>query len=107
FSFQAPMKTYRSIIFVLSTLLLHGLVLADSLTVVFRSDDPAKTHVRAYLPGDFNNWGPNNSGVIDSNAVSRMQYDVANGCWLKSVRLKVGNTHYYKMHFHENQSGSQ
>ncbi|HTY11117.1 MAG TPA: alpha-amylase family glycosyl hydrolase [Bacteroidota bacterium] len=62
---------------------------ADSVDVTFyytTKNNP--TYV--FLPGEFNNWGPNNSGVIASNAVSLMKKDSATGIWWKTVRLHVG-----------------
>ena len=43
-----------------------------------------------FLPGEFNNWGPNSNGVIASNAPSRMSFDAASGVWTKTLRLRVG-----------------
>ena len=43
-----------------------------------------------FLPGEFNNWGPNSSGTIAQNAPSRMTFDAALGEWTKMVRLRVG-----------------
>jgi len=43
-----------------------------------------------FLPGEFNNWGPNSSGTIAQNAPSRMTFDAALGQWTKTVRLRVG-----------------
>ena len=61
---------------------------------------------RAFVPGEFNNWGPNNSGVIASNAVSLMTYVDSLGQWLYQEDLQVGQTYEYKIHLHLNDAGS-
>lgn len=61
----------------------------DSADVIFiykSSGNPASV----FLPGEFNNWGPNNGGVIAANAPSRMIFDAASGVWTKTLRLRVG-----------------
>ena len=78
----------------------------DSLLLTFRYGDPAHQKVRVFLPGDFNNWGPNSGGVISPTAPSLMTYDTVTGFWLKQVKLGFGSTHYYKFHFHFDSSGS-
>lgn len=51
---------------------------------------PAGNPSMVFLPGEFNSWGPNSSGVIAANAPSRMSFDAATGLWVKTVRLRVG-----------------
>lgn len=51
---------------------------------------PAGKPTSVFLPGEFNNWGPNNNGVISANAPSRMNFEAASGRWVKTVRLQVG-----------------
>ncbi|MBN8706409.1 MAG: T9SS type A sorting domain-containing protein [Bacteroidetes bacterium] len=84
----------------------------DSVTVTFRYK-PSGAIFRAFVPGEFNNWGPNAAGVIATTAPSLMALD--NGVYYKSVRLKVGGgtgtfggkTGYmYKIHEHVNSSGT-
>lgn len=62
---------------------------ADSVDVTFYykpQDNPSIV----YLPGEFNNWGPNSSGTISAGAPSAMTKDGATGTWYKTVRLRVG-----------------
>ena len=62
--------------------------------------------VRAFLPGDFNDWGPNTDGRIDVAAPSLMTFDDSLDQWLYSINLNVGATHSYKVHLHNNTTGS-
>ncbi len=78
----------------------------DSVTVTFRYDDPTHSKIRVFVPGEFNNWGPNSGGVIAIGAPSQMDYDSAGGYWVKEIRLKVGQSYAYKFHFHLNPSGT-
>ncbi len=48
------------------------------------------TPTSVFLPGEFNNWGPNSAGVIAQNAPSKMTFDAGLGQWTKTVRLRVG-----------------
>ncbi len=61
----------------------------DSVDVAFFYK-PAGNLTAVFLPGEFNNWGPNNGGVISANAPSRMNFDATSGNWVKTVRLRVG-----------------
>lgn len=61
----------------------------DSVDVTFYFK-PSGNPAAVFLPGEFNNWGPNSSGVISANAPSRMNFDAATGRWVKTVRLRVG-----------------
>lgn len=62
---------------------------ADSVDVTFFYKPSGNPSV-VYLPGEFNNWGPNSNGTIAANAPSRMTFDSALGQWTKTVRLRVG-----------------
>ncbi len=80
----------------------------DSVDVTFYYK-PAGNPGSVFVPGEFNNWGPNSNGTINANAPSRMNYDVANARWFKTIRLRVnggglGGAYQYK--FNENGSGS-
>lgn len=86
----------------------------DSVDVTFRYY-PENTVTRVMLPGEFNNFGPNNSGQISPSAPSLMEYDFGGQFWFKTIRLEVGGgtslnnseTGYrYKFHEHYNASGS-
>lgn len=48
------------------------------------------TPTSVFLPGEFNNWGPNNGGVIAQNAPSKMTFDAGLAQWAKTIRLRVG-----------------
>jgi 1,4-alpha-glucan branching enzyme len=83
----------------------------DSLDVVFRYlpdlTGSAPTITNAYLPGTFNNWGPNSGGQIAVNAPSRMTFVDEHNEYHYTIRLRAGVTHQYKIHYHTNSSGSQ
>ena len=60
---------------------------ADSVDVTFyykTQDNPANV----FLPGEFNGWGPNASGVISPGAISKMTKDTSTGIWWKTVQLR-------------------
>lgn len=82
-------------------------VLAQRSTVTFRLADPQKRYIRAFVPGEFNNWGPNNGGRISAGAVSEMQYDSESGAWTKTLVLNTGQRYLYKFHVHRDASGAQ
>jgi 1,4-alpha-glucan branching enzyme len=84
----------------------------DSVDVTFRYKASANA-VKVFLPGEFNNWGPNASGIISPTAPSAMTLE--NSIYYKTVRLAVGggttiiNTqkaYQYKMHEHYNSTGT-
>ncbi|MDZ7269840.1 MAG: alpha-amylase family glycosyl hydrolase [candidate division KSB1 bacterium] len=66
-----------------------GRAQSDSVDVFFYYKPTGNPSV-VFLPGEFNNWGPNSSGVIAPNAPSRMTFNAAAGRWEKTVRLRVG-----------------
>ena len=70
---------------------------------------------RAFVPGSFNDWGPNNGGQIADGAPSEMAYVPALAEYRYTTTLDVGgrgNTsdpaggYTYKIHVHRNASGS-
>ncbi|NUO79014.1 T9SS type A sorting domain-containing protein [candidate division KSB1 bacterium] len=80
----------------------------DSVDVTFYYK-PAVNPGSVFVPGEFNNWGPNTNGTINANAPSRMNYDVANARWFKTVRLRVnggGLAGAYQYRFNENGASS-
>lgn len=80
---------------------------AQSIDVTFRYvPQPGDNFVRAFLPGEFNNWGPNSNGVIAVGAVSAMTHDATTGEWSYQIALQPGTEYAYKIHFHDNESGS-
>ena len=62
--------------------------------------------VRAYVPGEFNGWGPNNSGQIPVDAPSLMTFVDSLDQWIKVIPLQIGSTYQYKMHVHLNDAGT-
>lgn len=60
---------------------------SDSVTVTFRTYKPSSPTV--YVPGEFNSWGPNSSGVITSGAASQMTYDGGTSSWIKTYVFKI------------------
>ncbi len=99
--------------FILSLLLVPFILFGqDSVDVTFRyKANP--TALKVFLPGEFNNWGPNASGIISPTAPSAMTWE--NYIYYKTVRLQVGGgalsingqkAYQYKMHEHYNLSGT-
>lgn len=87
----------------------------DSTDVTFRYY-PSDNAVRAFVPGEFNDWGNNSSGVISATDGSLMEEDAGNGFWYKTIRLEVGgggatnngaSGYTYKFHEHLNESGTE
>ena len=92
--------------------LVGGSFAQDSINVTFRYK-PDGAVVRVFVPGEFNNWGPNSSGRISPTAPSLMVDE--DGTWFKTIRLRVGGgslniggeqVYQYKMHEHLNSDGS-
>ena len=80
----------------------------QNLDITFRYvPQPGDAFVRAFLPGEFNGWGPNTGGLIAPGAVSLMTRDANLDQWLYTVPLTVGRTYQYKVHFHFDESGGQ
>jgi glycosidase len=75
--------------------------------ITFRLADPQRQYVRAFVPGEFNNWGPNSNGRISAGAPSEMSYDAASGAWTKTIQLLANRRFLYKFHIHRNADGSQ
>ncbi|CAN5609534.1 hypothetical protein BH23BAC4_BH23BAC4_02650 [soil metagenome] len=84
---------------------------AQQLDVTFRFipdvTPPGYTDVvRAYLPGSFNNWGPNSSGQIAVNAPSLMTYVEGLNEYRYTQALTIGQNYTYKVHYHRNATGT-
>lgn len=80
---------------------------AQPLSVTFRYvEPPGQEIVRAFLPGSFNNWGPNNNGCIAPTAPSVMTFVEDLNQWTYTTTLLVGQTYAYKVHLHYTPSGS-
>ena len=60
---------------------------ADSVTMTFRTNQAPGLNV--FVPGQFNNWGPNSSGVISPGAPSQMTYNATYSAYLKSYQFKI------------------
>ncbi|HEX8386271.1 MAG TPA: alpha-amylase family glycosyl hydrolase [Rubricoccaceae bacterium] len=60
--------------------------------------------VRAFVPGSFNDWGPNTAGNIVPTAPSRMAYDAALNEYRYTTTLTVGTDYFYKVHYHRNET---
>ncbi|MDZ7339335.1 MAG: alpha-amylase family glycosyl hydrolase [candidate division KSB1 bacterium] len=75
--------------------------------VTFRHYPTSARVVRAFVPGTFNNWGPNSNGRIYPNAPSQMEYVDSLGFYVKRIALTVGTTQQYKFHEHYDPSGAQ
>ncbi len=103
------MSTFRPIhkttLALLLLLAVHGVSSAQSLEVTFRWI-PDHDVVRAFLPSEFNGWGPNSGGRIAVGAPSQMSYDHDLGQWLYTHTLEAGRSYQYKVHVHFNDSGS-
>lgn len=97
----------KKIIFisVLLLILISTLFAQEYVNVTFRHYPTNENVVRAFVPGTFNNWGPHNSGVIAPGVPSQMAYVDSLGCYVKTISLRVGDTHNYKFHEHRNASG--
>ena len=108
---------YLNSLFLLLALSLSSVsaVAQATIDVTFRyyANDNA---VRAFVPGEFNNWGNNNSGQISTTDGSLMEEDQVNGFWYKTINLTVGGgtssyegqTGYaYKLHEQYNASGTE
>lgn len=85
---------------------LPALAAAQPVDVTFRWI-PDSEVVRAFLPGEFNGWGPNENGFIAPGAVSLMTHDPDLDQWLYRATLEAGRTYQYKVHLHHDASGRQ
>ncbi len=61
--------------------------------------------VRAFIPGTFNNFGPNADGVIQPGAASQATFVASVNEYRKTVALQPG-TADYKIHYHQNNNAS-
>ncbi|HBX67007.1 MAG TPA: hypothetical protein DEG32_12940, partial [Balneolaceae bacterium] len=111
------MKYLNYLVFLIafSFLLVSTATAQNTVDVTFRYYS-GENAVRAYVPGEFNNWGNNTDGRIANSDGSLMTEDEENGFWYKSVNLTVGGgtatnngaTGYaYKFHEQYNASGSE
>ncbi|MDZ7335681.1 MAG: hypothetical protein ONB32_11040, partial [candidate division KSB1 bacterium] len=101
------MKRFMLLLFSLALLSFNSIYGQDYINITFRHYPTRQNVVRAFVPGSFNNWGPNSNGRIAINAPSQMSYVDSLGYYVKTIRLQVGVTHNYKFHEHFNVDGSQ
>ena len=93
----------RILIFLLSVVTIVG----QPIDITFRYvERPSDDFLRLYIPGTFNNWGPNNNSIIDPSSDSQMNYNENTRSYEKKYTFYLGQEHEYKLHFHHNQSGS-
>ncbi|RMG61263.1 MAG: T9SS C-terminal target domain-containing protein [Calditrichaeota bacterium] len=88
------MKKAVSLVWILTVLVMLGVSVGlaqmpDSVDVTFYYRPDGNPSV-VFVPGEFNNWGPNQNGAIAPDAPSRMDYDPVTGRWFKTVRLRIG-----------------
>ncbi|GIS54581.1 hypothetical protein Ct9H90mP29_16230 [bacterium] len=80
--------------------------------VTFRYvETPADDFVRVFVPGTMpagtdNDWGPNSNSMISPSAPSLMTYNQDTDSYEKTYDISVGEEHFYKLHFHYNNSGT-
>ncbi|MEM1054505.1 MAG: alpha-amylase family glycosyl hydrolase [Bacteroidota bacterium] len=84
---------------------------AQDVDVTFRfipdlTPPPITPVVRAFVPGSFNDWGPNSSGQIQPTAPSLMDFEAPLSEYRYTVSLDVGEDEFYKIHYHRNSTGS-
>ena len=93
-------------------LLIISFSFSQSIDVTFRYiKGPYDTFEKVFVPGTMppgnsNDWGPNNNGLISPNALSQMIYNPSSDSYEKSYSLVLGSYHEYKNHFHFNSSGA-
>ncbi|TVQ67024.1 MAG: T9SS C-terminal target domain-containing protein [Balneolaceae bacterium] len=105
-------RFFTTLFFLLFPLLLTA---QQTIDVTFRYT-PSESAVRSFVPGSFNGWGPNSSGVISPSAVSLLTADEQYGFSYQTLPLVVGggsesyqgaSGYGYKFHEHFNQAGTQ
>src|SRR5690554_3861759 len=96
-------RSFSVLLVVLVAILSAPVMAQDTLPVTFRflpdlEQPPIQPVVRAFLPGSFNNWGPNQNGVINIGAPSQMTYVAAENEYRYTHALEIGETYTYKVH---------
>jgi len=86
-------------------LICHGLfnhqgTAQTSVSVTFRHYPTSESVIRAFVPGSFNNWGPNSGGILAVDAPSRMHWSDTLNCYVKTIPLSVNVLYQYKFHEH-------
>ncbi|MBD3288432.1 hypothetical protein GF337_06470, partial [candidate division KSB1 bacterium] len=96
----------RLMILFLFVVLLTNVLAQETVNVTFRYYPTSDEVLRAFVPGTFNNWGPNSSGTISTTAPSLMTYVDEEGYWAKIVPLTAGTQYQYKFHEQYNPTGT-
>ncbi|UCE07532.1 MAG: hypothetical protein JSW07_05725, partial [bacterium] len=97
----------KFVFFLNSFFIVNSIIIAQEyVNVTFRHYSIGDNVIRAFVPGTFNNWGPNSNGRIAIDAPSLMTDVESLGFYVKTYRLKVGEIHNYKFHEHYDYSGS-
>ncbi|MBN2104560.1 T9SS type A sorting domain-containing protein [bacterium] len=78
----------------------HQGIAQTSVNVTFRFYPASESVIRAFVPGSFNNWGPNSNGIIAANAPSRMVWSDTLQCYVKIIPLNANTIYQYKFHEH-------
>ncbi|MEO1052294.1 MAG: alpha-amylase family glycosyl hydrolase [Bacteroidota bacterium] len=100
-------RIFRAGTFLIAFILINVQSFAQAqLGITFRLHDPTQQYANAFVPGSFNDWGPNTDGRIFTGSPSQMTYNAAIGYWEKTIPLDVGTTYQYKLHVHFNASGT-
>jgi glycosidase len=84
---------------------------AQPVDVTFRflpdlTTPPISPVSRAFVPGSFNDWGPNASGQIATGAPSQATYEPALNEYRYTTTLQAGQSYAYKVHYHRNGAGT-
>lgn len=78
----------------------------NSVSVTFCHYPSGENVVRAFVPGTFNNWGPNSNGRIYPGSLSQMTFIDSLCLYVKKQDLTEGSTYEYKFYEHYNDSGT-
>jgi len=78
----------------------------NSVSVTFCCYPSGENVVRAFVPGTFNNWGPNSNGRIYLGSLSQMTFIDSLCLYVKKQDLTEGSTYEYKFYEHYNDSGT-
>ncbi|WP_420455166.1 alpha-amylase family glycosyl hydrolase [Rubrivirga sp.] len=101
----------RTLLAALVLLALAAPATAQPVDVTFRflpdlTTPPISPVTRAFVPGSFNDWGPNNGGQIETGAPSRAKYQPALNEYRYTTTLQAGQMYAYKVHIHRNAAGT-
>jgi 1,4-alpha-glucan branching enzyme len=61
---------------------------ADSVRITLRAQLPPSSFP-VFIPGQFNNWGPNAGGTISIGAASQMDFNNSTGSWNKTYTFRI------------------